>query len=146
MNSIFDLFKIIIGPSSSHTVGQMSATRDFCSIQNVTQVIQNILKEDSQDLSGVYNIGSGCETSLNFLYDCIVSSLQNKGIKISINQNRISFHEPNFYQGPLRWHYGDNRNDLHSDILPENANVNRDYYRFFYYMVCYWYSYYQIKG
>ena len=28
--------------------GDGSATRDFCSIQNVTQVIQNILKEDSE--------------------------------------------------------------------------------------------------
>ena len=37
-----------------------------------------------------------------------------KGIKISINQNKISFHDPNFYQGPLRWHSGDNRNDLHN--------------------------------
>jgi len=76
--------------------GDGSATRDFCSIQNVTQVIQNILKEDSQDLSGVYNIGSGCETSLNLLYDCIVSSLQNKGIK-------ISFSSPNYEP----WREGD---------------------------------------
>lgn len=30
MNSIFDLFKISIGPSSSHTVGPMSATKSFC--------------------------------------------------------------------------------------------------------------------
>ena len=30
MNSIFELFKVSIGPSSSHTVGPMSAATRFC--------------------------------------------------------------------------------------------------------------------
>merc|ERR1711981_1556014 len=41
-----------------------------------------------------------------------------KGIKISIHDNKISFHDPNFYQGTIRWHSGDNRNDLHNLCNP----------------------------
>ena len=36
------------------------------------------------------------------------------GTKISITKNKISFHEPNIFQGPIRWSNGDNRNDLHN--------------------------------
>ena len=34
------------------------------------------------------------------------------GTKISITKNKISFHEPNIFQGPIRWSNGDNRNDF----------------------------------
>ena len=34
--------------------------------------------------------------------------------KISIANNRISYNDPNLFQGTVRWSYGDNRNDLHN--------------------------------
>ena len=36
------------------------------------------------------------------------------GTKISITKNKISFHLPTIFQGPIRWSNGDNRNDLHN--------------------------------
>lgn len=40
------------------------------------------------------------------------------GTKISIIDNRISYNEPHFLQGPIRWSYGDNREDLHNLYSP----------------------------
>ena len=40
------------------------------------------------------------------------------GTKISIYQNRISYHDPNIFQGTIRWGNGDNRNDLHNLYNP----------------------------
>jgi len=40
------------------------------------------------------------------------------GTKISINNNSISFHEPNLLQGPIRWSQGDGREDLHNLFYP----------------------------
>lgn len=37
-----------------------------------------------------------------------------QGSKISINENKIKFNENLFYQGFLRWHIGDSRDDLHN--------------------------------
>lgn len=40
------------------------------------------------------------------------------GTKISIINNRIAYNEPHFLQGPIRWTYGDNREDLHNLYSP----------------------------
>ena len=40
------------------------------------------------------------------------------GTKISINQNKISYNNPNMLQGTIRWTFGDNRNDLHNLFKP----------------------------
>ena len=51
------------------------------------------------------------------------------GTKISIYQNRISYHDPNIFQGTIRWGNGDNRNDLHNlhnPILKAINWYNRD--------------------
>ena len=51
------------------------------------------------------------------------------GTKISIYQNRISYHDPNIFQGTIRWGNGDNRNDLHNlhnPILRCIHNYNND--------------------
>ncbi|CUB05029.1 L-serine ammonia-lyase [Marinomonas fungiae] len=42
--SVFDLFKIGIGPSSSHTVGPMSAAADFVDALTAKQAIQNTVR------------------------------------------------------------------------------------------------------
>ena len=46
------------------------------------------------------------------------------GTKISIYQNRISYHDPNIFQGTIRWGNGDNRNDLHNLHNPILKAVN----------------------
>lgn len=47
-----------------------------------------------------------------------VLSFKPIGTKISVNDNKIKFCEPSFFQGPLRWSYGDNREDLHNIFNP----------------------------
>ena len=53
---------------------------------------------------------------------CIIKlgilSFKPKGTKISINNNRITYHEPSFLQGTLRWSHGDAREDLHNLCYP----------------------------
>jgi len=40
------------------------------------------------------------------------------GTKISVGNNRISYNNPDFLQGPTRWTLGDNREDLHNVYNP----------------------------
>ena len=40
------------------------------------------------------------------------------GTKISLNNNRIKYNDPNILQGALRWSNGDNREDLHNLYNP----------------------------
>jgi hypothetical protein len=41
-------------------------------------------------------------------------SFKPEGSKISINDNKITFHDNKFFQGILRWNSGDSRDDLHN--------------------------------
>ena len=45
MNSIFDIFKIGIGPSSSHTIGPINASRAFLSLLKINQFILGQLQK-----------------------------------------------------------------------------------------------------
>lgn len=53
---------------------------------------------------------------------CIIKlgilSFKTKGTKVSINNNRITFHEPGLLQGTIRWTQGDAREDLHNLCYP----------------------------
>ena len=55
-------------------------------------------------------------------FTCIIRlailSFKPVGTKISIHNNKISYHDPNMLQGALRWTYGDNREDLHNIYNP----------------------------
>ena len=55
-------------------------------------------------------------------FSCIlriaILSFKPLGTKISIIDNRITYNEPHFLQGPIRWTYGDNREDLHNLYSP----------------------------
>ena len=44
MNSIFELFKISIGPSSSHTVGPMSSAIRFCNSLQDNNILYRVEK------------------------------------------------------------------------------------------------------
>ena len=44
MNSIFELFKVSIGPSSSHTVGPMSAATRFCNNLHDDNILHRVEK------------------------------------------------------------------------------------------------------
>ncbi len=77
---------------------------------------------------------SGTKTILNTLTNgetakqildplsCIIRlallNFKEKGTKISISNNRIYYQLPTIFQGPMRWTYGDNRNDLHQLCNP----------------------------
>lgn len=61
----------------------------------------------------------------NFILDpltCIIRlsllNFKEIGTKISISDNRITYQEPNIFQGPIRWTHGDAREDLHNLYYP----------------------------
>ena len=80
-----------------------------------------------KNINKIYNKGSEIIQSFtntdtnNQILDpisCIIKlgmlNFKNRGCKISIHNNKISFNEPVIYQGILRWHYSYSRNDLHN--------------------------------
>lgn len=71
---------------------------------------------------------------LTCIIRCAILGYKPKGTKISISENKISFCDPNFLQGTLRWTSGDKREDLHNIYNPilkstqwysrENEDIN----------------------
>lgn len=55
---------------------------------------------------------------LTCIIRCAILSFKPVGTKLSINQNKITFIDPNILQGPIRWTYGDKREDLHNIYKP----------------------------
>ena len=55
---------------------------------------------------------------LTCIIRCAILSFKPVGTKLSINQNKITFVDPNFLQGTIRWTYGDKREDLHNIYKP----------------------------
>lgn len=70
-----------------------------------TEIIRNFLKPNNKNqiLDPI-----SCIIRLGML------GFKPEGSKISINENKITFNENLFYQGFLRWHIGDSRDDLHN--------------------------------
>lgn len=48
------------------------------------------------------------------IFKIILLNYKSSGTKISINNNAITFNEPSYIQGILRYYMGDSRNDLHN--------------------------------
>ncbi len=55
---------------------------------------------------------------LTCIIRCAILSFKPVGTKLSISNNKISFVDPNFLQGTIRWTYGDKREDLHNIYNP----------------------------
>lgn len=55
---------------------------------------------------------------LTCIIRCAILSFKPFGTKISILNNRITYHEPNLLQGTIRWSQGDKREDLHNIYNP----------------------------
>ena len=55
---------------------------------------------------------------LTCIIRCAILSFKPKGTKISICENKISFCDPTFLQGTIRWGSGDKREDLHNIYQP----------------------------
>jgi hypothetical protein len=79
----------------------------------------------TQKAVSIFNSIFSTKNSKNLIIDpftCIVRlsilSFKQPGTKISICDNRISYHEPNILQGTIRWSQGDNREDLHNLYNP----------------------------
>lgn len=73
----------------------------------------------------LFNINLNMNNDKNFIIDpltCMIRlamlSFKQPGTKISIIDNKISFNEPSFLQGTIRWSQGDNRDDLHNLYRP----------------------------
>src|SRR6516162_7911370 len=64
--SIFDLFKIGIGPSSSHTVGPMRAAREFVSRLNEEQILPLVtrVKAELYGSLALTGIGHGTDRAV----------------------------------------------------------------------------------
>ena len=57
--SVFDLFKIGVGPSSSHTVGPMRAAFDFLAELRVQQVLPQVARVEVQLYGSLSATGIG---------------------------------------------------------------------------------------
>lgn len=76
--------------------GDGSATRDFCYVGNVCDLIIRIGEGSAGEARGIYNVSSGRGTALNELYIAIVTALQKNGI-------RLPFDGPEYHP----WREGD---------------------------------------
>lgn len=73
--------------------GDGSATRDFCSVLNVSQLIESLTSEKAlsgAETRGAYNIATGKSTSLRELHDCVVAELRRCGVRIKYPQPMFS--------------------------------------------------------
>lgn len=74
---------------------------------------------------------------LTCIIRCAILSFKPHGTKISIQNNKINYHDPNFLQGTIRWSQGDKREDLHNIYNPILKSTewyskdNKDIYNIF---------------
>jgi L-serine dehydratase len=123
--SVFDLFKIGIGPSSSHTVGPMRAAHAFASdltdIQSVTRVQAELY--GSLALTGIGHCtdravllglsGERPDTIDPSKIEALIGTIRDTGELLLAGEHLIAFNEP----ADLRFHY-----DL---VLPGHPNGMR---------------------
>src|ERR1700733_476280 len=57
--SVFDIFKVGIGPSSSHTMGPMNAARDFAELLEVRDLLQQTSQISAQLYGSLALTGRG---------------------------------------------------------------------------------------
>ena len=60
---------------------------------------------------------------LTSLIKIALLNYKEKGTKIRISNNKISYQNPDLFQGPIRWRNGDNRHDLHNLCNPIERGV-----------------------
>lgn len=71
------------------------------------------------------NVSNRFLEPLNTIIKLAIVSFKPIGTKISINNNIITFHESSFIQGTIRTLFGDNKQDLHSLLVPIYVACNR---------------------
>lgn len=76
--------------------GDGSATRDFCYVGNVCDLVIRIGKGQASDAQGVYNVASGEATSLTALCATVLDALHSRGVQLPFDGPE---HKP--------WHEGD---------------------------------------
>ncbi len=76
--------------------GDGSATRDFCYVGNVCDLVIRIGKGQAGEAQGVYNVASGEATSLSALCATVLDALRSRGVKLPFDGPE---HKP--------WHEGD---------------------------------------
>ena len=77
----------------------------------------NLIQNGSLIINSIWKTNNNKNQILDPI-SCIIRlgmlSFKKKGSKVSINDNKISFHDNKFFQGLLRWNSGDSRDDLHN--------------------------------
>jgi len=63
--------------------GDGNATRDFCYVGNICDLVERIAVQKILKTGIVYNVSSGVSTSLNELYNTVLSGLNEKGYPLS---------------------------------------------------------------
>src|SRR5487761_1455152 len=112
MTSLFDLFKIGIGPSSSHTVGPMRAARRFCMELEADGLLKNTARVTVELYGSLALTGHGHGTDRAILLGLLGEQpdrIDPAAIDGMLNQVRTS------HQLPLLGHHGiafDEPNDL----------------------------------
>ncbi len=96
--SVFEIFKIGIGPSSSHSMGPWNAAKDFIKIVNQTCDIKNINKIDVVLYGSLAKTGKGHGTDkavmmglMGYEVESFKPELLNENIKIINNNKKINF-------------------------------------------------------
>ena len=87
MYSIFDIFKIGIGPSSSHTVGPMKAARQFVESLSSKDCINKVEKINVELYGSLSFTGRGHNIEIGLIYQ-ITYSVMNR-IQISFRKGII---------------------------------------------------------
>ncbi len=90
--------------------GDGSATRDFCYVGNVCDLVIRIGKGQAGEAQGVYNVASGKATSLTALCATVLDVLRSRGVKLPFDGPE---HKP--------WHEGDIVHSLGDIALAAHA-------------------------
>ena len=65
--------------------GDGTATRDFCYVGNICNLVMNIGRGDAGEARGIYNVASGKAVSLNDLCAAIMAALRKSGVALNFN-------------------------------------------------------------
>ena len=94
----------------------MSGIIDTAILQGIYRlIIQKYLDEPKTDTMIL--------DPLTTLIKLAIVSFKNDGVKIAISSNSISIQSPNYIQGPLRWAYGNKREELHYLLKPIQRSI-----------------------
>lgn len=125
--SVFDLFKVGVGPSSSHTVGPMQAAFNFVDELKEQELLENVCRLEAQLFGSLSATGIGHGTDR-----AVIMGLMGErpdridptviGPCIDTLRETATLHLDNHHQVPFLW---ERDMQLHPDSLPHHPNAMR---------------------